>query len=107
MNVQELGPDVQVRLARRNAVRLVVEEQDVRLYHSFDNSRRYKGRDPQWILLEEDQAPAVEALLHAYPGYLKVDDLPLDNPLDRLELASLLYDKGLLITKQPLEISDD
>ncbi|XP_075555979.1 bifunctional lysine-specific demethylase and histidyl-hydroxylase NO66-like [Dermacentor variabilis] len=107
VNVQELDPDVQVRLARRNAVRLVVEEQDVRLYHSFDNSRRYKGRDPQWILLEEDQAPAVEALLHAYPGYLKVDDLPLDNPLDRLELASLLYDKGLLITKQPLEIADD
>uniref|UniRef100_A0A1E1XC42 Bifunctional lysine-specific demethylase and histidyl-hydroxylase n=1 Tax=Amblyomma aureolatum TaxID=187763 RepID=A0A1E1XC42_9ACAR len=107
VDAQELDPDTQVRLARRNAVRLVVEEEEVRLYHSFDNSRRYKGRDPQWIVLEEDQAPAVEALLHAYPGYLKVDDLPLDNPVDRLELASLLYDKGLLISKLPLEISDD
>ncbi|KAL1447966.1 hypothetical protein MTO96_006540 [Rhipicephalus appendiculatus] len=107
MNVQELDPDAQVRLARRNAVRMVVEEDEVRLYHSFDNSRRYKGRDPQYIVLSDDLAPAVEALVLAYPGYVKVDDLPLDNPVDRLELASLLYDKGILITKEPLEIADD
>lgn len=107
VNAQEIEPDTQLRLARRNAVRLVVEEEEVRLYHSFDNSRKYKGRDPQWIVLGEEQAPAVEALLHAYPSYIKVDDLPMDNPTDRLELASLLYDKGLLISKEPLVVVDE
>lgn len=107
VHVKELDPDTEVRLARRNAVRMVVEESDVRLYHSFDNSRRYKSRDPQYIILEYEQAQAVEALVHAYPGYIKVDDLPLDNPIDRLDLASLLYDKGILITRQPLEILYD
>uniref|UniRef100_A0A131XLL6 Bifunctional lysine-specific demethylase and histidyl-hydroxylase n=1 Tax=Hyalomma excavatum TaxID=257692 RepID=A0A131XLL6_9ACAR len=103
VHVKELDPDTEVRLARRNAVRMVVEESDVRLYHSFDNSRRYKGRDLQYIILEYEQAQGVESLVHAYPGYVKVDDLPLDDPIDRVELASLLYDKGILITRQPLE----
>lgn len=106
VDVQELEPDTAVRLVRRNAVRLVVEEDSVRLYHSLDNSRVYQERDPQWVELDAERAPAVEALLHAYPGYLRIQELPLQGPTECMELASLLYDRGLLLTREPLDSVD-
>ncbi|CAN7999670.1 unnamed protein product [Ixodes hexagonus] len=106
VDVQELEPDTAVRLVRRNAVRLVVEEDSVRLYHSLDNSRVYQEREPQWVELDAERAPAVEALLHAYPGYLRIQDLPLKGPTECVELASLLYDRGLLITRELLATVD-
>lgn len=85
---------------------LVVEGEEVRLYHSMDNSRRYHGREPQWFELDEEQAGAVEDLLRTYPNYLAVEALPLALPSRRLELASLLYERALLITKEPLPAVD-
>lgn len=106
VEAQELEPETAVRLVRRNAVRLVVEEDSVRLYHSLDNGRVYQERDPQWVELDAERAPAVEALLHAYPSYLRVQDLPLGGQTECMELASLLYDRGLLVTQEPLESVD-
>ncbi|KAG0410333.1 hypothetical protein HPB47_012545 [Ixodes persulcatus] len=99
VDVQELEPDTAVRL-ESSACRLVVEEDSVRLYHSLDNSRVYQERDPQWVELDAERAPAVEALLHAYPGYLRIQELPLQGPTECMELASLLYDRGLLLTRE-------
>ena len=48
-------------------------------------------------------APAVEHLVHSYPDYVAVDSLPLSSVEERVEIASLLYDKGLLVTGEPLD----
>lgn len=48
-------------------------------------------------------APAVEVLIQSYPDYVKVDDLPAATVDERIEVASVLYDKGLIITGEPLD----
>ncbi|XP_064484530.1 bifunctional lysine-specific demethylase and histidyl-hydroxylase NO66-like [Ornithodoros turicata] len=107
VNAQELDPDAEVRLLRKTAVRLVMEEDSVRVYHSFDNSRVYHEREPIWFEAGAESAPAIEALFHAYPQYLRIDDLPLQEQLQRIEVASMLYEKGILRTRTPLESYED
>ena len=48
-------------------------------------------------------APAVEFLIHSYPEYTSVDSLPAATVDEKVEIASTLYDKGLLITGEPLD----
>lgn len=47
-------------------------------------------------------APALEALVNVYPGWLAVEDLPVDSSDagDRLDLARALIDEGVLVTRQ-------
>jgi len=42
-------------------------------------------------------------LIQSYPDYIKVDDLAAPSVDERIEVASVLYDKGLLITGEPLD----
>lgn len=42
-------------------------------------------------------------LLQSYPEYVKVDNLPVATVNERIEVASVLYDKGLLTTGEPLD----
>lgn len=42
-------------------------------------------------------------LIQSYPDYVKVDDLPAATVDERIEVASVLYDKGLVITGEPLD----
>ena len=52
-------------------------------------------------------APSVEMLLHAYPDFVRVDDFPMDTVEDKVDLAASLYEKGLLITRVPLNHLSD
>ena len=99
----EIEPDTEVKVIRQGVIRLVTEEDKVCVYHNLDNIRIFEKVDPQFIELDSDMAPAVEMLLHRYPGYVKVDDFPLDNVQDRVELAAALYEKGILVTREPLD----
>jgi lysine-specific demethylase/histidyl-hydroxylase NO66 len=85
-----------------------MEEEEVRLYHSLENSREYHEFEPQYISIGAQLAPAVEYLLDEYPNYVQVEDLPLgaDNLDDKMEIANLLYDKGLVTVVQSNENSD-
>lgn len=106
-NTVELDLDTKVRLLRKNAVRVVMEEDCVRMYHSMENTRVYKEVQPQYVEICFDLMPAVEALLDAHPQYLAIQDFPLKTDDDKLNLAGLLYDKGLLVSEFPLMTSDD
>lgn len=106
-NAVELDLDTKVRLLRKDAIRIVMEEECVRMYHSMENTRVYKEVQPQYVDIGFDLMPAVEALLEAYPQYLAVQDFPLTTDDDKLNLAGLLYDKGLLMSEFPLMASDD
>ncbi|RWS11651.1 bifunctional lysine-specific demethylase and histidyl-hydroxylase NO66-like protein [Dinothrombium tinctorium] len=73
----ELEPDIEIKLIRHGVVRLVMEEDTVRLYHTLENSRVYHEFEPQYIDIGADKAPAVEYLLRSYPNYISIDQLPL------------------------------
>ncbi|KAI0233823.1 hypothetical protein LSAT2_015979 [Lamellibrachia satsuma] len=104
----ELDPDTEVKIIRKGVLRLVTEADDVCIYHSLENARVYHGRELQFIDITAELAPGVEYLLHTYPDYATIDSLPLDDESSKMELATILYEKGLLITSRPLQlVSDD
>lgn len=107
-----IGEDTLVRLIRRNILRLVPDtEEKALVYHSAENSRVFKEKDPQFFEIPAETAPAVEHLIHSYPDYVPVSSLPVtaegeDETLDaQQDLAQVLYEKGLLVTKEKLESS--
>lgn len=99
----EIDPDTMIKLIRKGCLRLITEEDAVRVYHNLENARVYHGKEPQFIEITADLAPAVEFLLHSYPEYVSVDSLPPTTVEERVEIANILYDKGLIITGEPLD----
>ncbi|KAK6999567.1 bifunctional lysine-specific demethylase and histidyl-hydroxylase NO66-like isoform X1 [Biomphalaria glabrata] len=107
VGVSELQPDTVVKLIRRSAVRLLTEEEKVRVYYNVENARVYRTGEPNFIEITAEMAPAVEFLINAYPEYTSIESLPLENIADQLSIATILYEKGLLITGEPLETTYD
>ena len=107
MGVSEITPTTAVKIIRRGALRLLTEEDTVRIYYSVDNARVYRASGPHYMEISPEMAPAVEHLINAYPEYTVVETLPMENLSEQLNVASLLYEKGLLITSEPLETTFD
>ncbi len=76
-NVIELEPDTPIKLIRKNCLRLVVEENSCLVYHNLDNNRVYQEKEPQYLEVESQAAPAVEFLIKSYPNYVTIDEIPL------------------------------
>jgi len=102
----EIHPDSSVKLLRAGLVRLVMEESAVRIYHSLENSREFHQEEAQFIEISPMLAPAVEYLLHTYPHFVTIDHLPLESLEEKMEIANILYDKGLIMT-EVVETVDD
>jgi len=105
VNRVEIDPDTNIRLVRATACRLVTSEEGVQLYYSTENTRQYREIDVEEHSLEvgEESAPAVEQLINIYPGWLKVESLECEELEQRMRLAADLWEKGILMTSQPLE----
>ncbi|XP_041351839.1 ribosomal oxygenase 1-like isoform X2 [Gigantopelta aegis] len=99
----EIEPDTHIKLVRKGVIRIITEEDQVRIYHCLENARIFREVEPQYIEIQAEVAPAVEFLIHNYPEYIPVDSLPLDSLEERISIAKDLYEKGLLITGDPLE----
>jgi hypothetical protein len=70
------------------------------VYHAMDNSRVHHGSALRPLEFELDDAPAVEALLNAYPEAVAVKELPhppADDLDDKLEIAKALFSEGFLV----------
>ncbi|KAK4296408.1 hypothetical protein Pmani_031096 [Petrolisthes manimaculis] len=98
VNRVELDPTTPVRLIRGNCMRVVAEGEGVNLYHCLENTREYHQEEPQFLELALEQAPAVEALVQAYPNYIAIENLPLADDTEKMNLASGLWERGLLMT---------
>jgi hypothetical protein len=98
----ELDPDVEVKLIRKNCVRLVYEENSFRLYFSLENSLEYHGEEAQFVEIPEDAKDAVSFLISKYPEFVKIDDLPIDDLTVKVQLVADLWEKGIILTKNPL-----
>ncbi|XP_052768522.1 ribosomal oxygenase 1-like isoform X2 [Mya arenaria] len=99
----EMEPDSMVKLVRKGCLRLITEDDTVRIYHSMENARLYHAREPQYIEVSPELAPAVEMLIQSYPEYVTVESLPSGTLEEKVDIANVLYDKGLLTTGEPLE----
>ena len=90
-------------MIRSTAVRLVQEDDTVMLYHSCDNTREFHEVESQSLEIGEELAPAIEHLITTYPAWTRVDSLPLAEQEDRMKVAGDLWERGIVLTQDPLE----
>lgn len=83
-----------VRLLRRNILRLVSEEEKLRIYYHTDNSREYHEYEPNFLEVDQDAALGVELLVKIYPESVAIGALPVE---DKVEFAKSLWEKGLIV----------
>ncbi|XP_051833602.1 ribosomal oxygenase 1 [Antechinus flavipes] len=98
----KITTETQVRLLRHGLTRLVSEDDSVLLYYTVENSRVYHQGEPKYLEIDSQYTDAIEYLFSSYPGFVQVGDLPCDNRKDQIALVTMLFEKGLLITKKPL-----
>lgn len=91
-----------IRLLRAGCARLCSDGEDVHLYHTTDNSRVYHKEELKSLEIPAQNLDAVEFLIHAYPKFVSVGSLPCDSPDDKIGLAELLFEKGIVHTAEPL-----
>ena len=97
----QLNLDSEIKLIRYGCCRLVVEdEESVRLYHTLENSRIYQEKEAQYVEIPSDLSIGVEFLINNYPSLSTIRQIPLDKLDDRLEIANLLFDKGLILVNE-------
>lgn len=102
VNRVEIDPETEIRLIRANAIRIVTEEEVVRVYYSVDNTREYREMDEQFLEVEADSAPAVEMLARNYPEYTRADELPLKLD-EQMKVVQDLWERKLIVTREKLE----
>lgn len=95
--------DTRIRLLRANIVRLVPSEDTYRLYYYVENSKEYHEYDLNYMELDEEAAPTIECFIKAYPQYVKPSELEGTSPARNLEIAQLLWGRGLLMTANPID----
>ena len=71
-----IQPETRIRLARSHCVRLVEEENTIRIYYSTDNSKEYHEYDPLFLEIDRSQVSLIKKIILQYPNYVKVEDLP-------------------------------
>lgn len=98
----QLTTETEVHMLQDGIARLVGEGGHLFLYYTVENSRVYHLEEPKCLEILPQQADAMELLLRSYPEFVRVGDLPCDSVEDQLSLATMLFDKGLLLTKIPL-----
>ncbi|XP_068540130.1 ribosomal oxygenase 1 [Anas acuta] len=94
--------DTEVRLLRHGIIRLCNEEAGVMLYYTTENSRVYHKEEPKYLEIDPEYTDSIEFLLSSYPNHVTVDTLPCGTLDDKISLATLLFEKGILTTKKPL-----
>lgn len=91
----------QFRMLKANVARIVLEEGETRLYYHLDNSKYYHQYEPVFLEIDHDSAPAVGALIRAYPQYLSARDVEGDTE-GTLSVFTALWKRGLLVTRNVL-----
>ncbi|XP_019864286.1 PREDICTED: bifunctional lysine-specific demethylase and histidyl-hydroxylase NO66-like [Amphimedon queenslandica] len=89
--------DTMIKIVRQKSVRLTNDGSEYSLYFNTGNTRIYKEKDPQVIVLEEEDAMAIQFLIKSYPKFVYVRDLPLDLDLKKTSLCLTLYEQGIII----------
>lgn len=97
----EIGMDTEVRLLRYYCLRLVVEE-DVKIYYNTDNAKVYHGEEEQFLIISSELIPCIKKLQNSYPEFVAVENLPIEDNIQKAQLVADLWERGLLVTNGPL-----
>ncbi|XP_017267249.1 ribosomal oxygenase 1 [Kryptolebias marmoratus] len=104
--VQDVGVQVttqtQIRILRAGCARLGSDGDTVHLYYTAENSRVYHKEELKSVEIQTEHTEAIEFLIHSYPNFVTVGSLPCDSTQDRIALAELLFEKGIIHTAEPL-----
>lgn len=98
--------DTKIRLIRANVLRMVRYGDEIRVYYSSENSKEYHGFEENFLEIEPSDAAAVEVLIKAYPTFITPDQLQLEDDDRNLMVAQDLWEKGILMTEEPLVMVD-
>lgn len=98
----QITTHTQVRLLRAGCARLCSDGEAVHLYYTTDNSRVYHKEEPKSFEIQAEHTDAVEFLIHSYPKFVTVGSLPCESAEDRMSLAELLFERGVIHTAEPL-----
>lgn len=94
----EITMETKVRLLKANILRLVDEDDCLRVYFHADNSKEYHKYEPTFMEIEEDDTQVIVMLTNEYPKFVTVKELPLDDQERKLAIVTDLWEKGLLMT---------
>ncbi|KAF3703005.1 Ribosomal oxygenase 1 Bifunctional lysine-specific demethylase and histidyl-hydroxylase NO66 [Channa argus] len=98
----QINSKTQVRVLRAGCARLCSDGEAVHLYYTIDNSRVYHKEELKSVEIKPEHTDAIEFLIHSYPKFVTVESLPCDAAEDRVALAELLFEKGIIHTAEPL-----
>nr|XP_019953193.1 PREDICTED: bifunctional lysine-specific demethylase and histidyl-hydroxylase NO66-like [Paralichthys olivaceus] len=103
VNVGErINMQTQVRVLRAECARLCSDGEAVHLYYTTENSRVYHKEEPKSFEIQTEHTDAIEFLIHSYPEFVNVGSFPCDSAEDKVALAELLFEKGIIHTEEPL-----
>ncbi|KAL6486679.1 hypothetical protein MHYP_G00060710 [Metynnis hypsauchen] len=97
-----MNGQTKIRLIRAGVARLCSDGEAVHLYYTTENSRVYHKEEPKSIEIKAEHTDAVEFLIHNYPKFITVASLPCDSAEDKVWLAELLFEKGIIHMSEPL-----
>uniref|UniRef100_A0A8C4ZB05 Bifunctional lysine-specific demethylase and histidyl-hydroxylase n=1 Tax=Gadus morhua TaxID=8049 RepID=A0A8C4ZB05_GADMO len=97
-----INSQTRVQLIRAGCARLCSDGEVIELYYTTDNSRVYHKEELKSFEIKTECADAVEFLIHAYPKFVSVRSIPCDSVAERIALAELLFEKGIIRTAEPL-----
>ncbi|XP_034017483.1 ribosomal oxygenase 1 isoform X2 [Thalassophryne amazonica] len=104
--VVDVGPQLsgqtRVRIVRAGCARLCSEEEGVWLYYTTDNSRVYHKEELKSFEIKQEHTDAMEFLIHSYPKFVTVGSFPCDSAEDRISLAEMLFERGIIHTAEPI-----
>nr|XP_015803003.2 ribosomal oxygenase 1 [Nothobranchius furzeri] len=95
----------EIRILRAGCARLGSDRDAVHLYYTTDNSRVYHKEELKSFEIQTEHTDAVEFLIHSYPNFVTVGGLPCDSAQDKIALAELLFEKGIIRTAEPPQIA--
>lgn len=106
-NIASFSPDTMVRFTRYHTQRLVAEESGVRIYYCTENANVYHGEEEQFLDLDKSSVDTITALQSIYPHYISIEELPGKDQIKKIQVISDLWERGLIVTNEPLEIEDE
>jgi len=102
--------DTQVRLVRKDVIRMTEENGELIIEYNLENPRASTSTSsfnqepllPKFVSLPIQCIPAIQLLRNSYPDYTPIRELLVsDSEEESIELAELLFEKGLIITISP------
>ncbi|KAF7395281.1 hypothetical protein HZH68_009331 [Vespula germanica] len=101
-NHVEIELNTKIRLLRSHCIRLVEESDTYKIYYSCENSKEYHEYEPQFLEVDEKFVPAIKEIICRFPQFVEVEELPITEQDDKILIVRDLWERGILITKDPL-----